>query len=351
MKVLFVLPDLGSGGAERVVSILASEFIKKGIDVSVLMLFGTNIHYEMPKQTCIKSLDLLQYSLFKRIGILRTCLINATRGVDKCSVFVMQDSCLKYVLAASFGLSIKVISSERNNPFIKGVSFFRRLKASIPYLLSDFTVFQTSEARSYYTFLSDKRCMIIPNPISVSNMHWEGGVTPEKLVSVCRLHKQKNLPMTLDVIESVKREFPNVHLNIYGVGELRDSIEELIALKGLKKNVTLCGATSNVIGVLSKSSIFISTSDFEGISNSMLEAMSIGMPIICTDCPIGGARMMLQNNAGILSPIQDSDSFSQKLLFLLKNEVFARELAQNAFKKSLDFTPEMIAKRWLSIVQ
>ena len=83
----------------------------------------------------------------------------------------------------------------------------------------------------------------------------------------------------------------------------------------------------------------------------MLEAMSIGMPIICTDCPIGGARMMLQDHAGILSPVSDSEIFSQKLIFLLKNEHLAREYGQNALKKSLDFTPENIAQQWLSIVQ
>lgn len=350
MKIIFILPDLGSGGAERVVSILCNEFVKKDVDVDVLMLFGNKIHYSMPKQVNIVKLDLLKYSFLKRIAILRNSLKNVRKGIDKCSVFVMQDSCLNYTLAASLGLSLKIISSERNNPFIKGSGFFSRLKASIPYFFSYHTVFQTPDARLYYNILSDKKCTIIPNPILVSQIHWGGNISPDKLVSVCRLHEQKNLPMTLDVIASVKRVYPKVHLSIYGVGDLKDFIEEQIVLRGLQENITLCGSTTDVIGILSKSSVFISTSDFEGISNSMLEAMSVGMPIICTDCPIGGARMMLQEQAGFLSPTKDADSFTQKLLFLLQNEKIAREYGRNALNKSLEFAPENIANKWLSIV-
>ena len=349
-KAIFILPDLGSGGAERVVSILCAEFIKKGAEVDVIMMLGGRIQYDFDKSIKCHNLNLLQYSFLKRIGVLRCLLKSLLKGNSKTAIFAFHDSCLNYTLAASVGLNVKIISSERNNPYRKGTSLWSKIKATIPYALSSCIVFQTVEARKYYGLLLEKKCRIIPNPIVCSDYLWRQNISPQSLISVCRLHEQKNIPMTLDVIRILKTKIPQIHLDIYGEGDLKKRIEKMIIEKDIKDNVSLCGTTKNVTKVLSEHSVFISTSDFEGISNSMLEAMSVGMPIICTNCPIGGAELMLSDGAGILTPVKDVTAFTDELYKILSDRQLAIKLGKTAYEKSLQFSPEKIAESWYSLI-
>lgn len=351
MKIVFAIPDMGSGGAERVISILSKQFSNLGYEVEILMLFGERIHYQLPDSVIINRLNLLQYSAIKRISALRRILKDMQLKNKRLTIFALHDSVLKYILAARVGLSaVRVISAERNNPYIKGKSIYARIKNTIPYLLSNHTVFQTPSAQSYY-FLPQRKCTVIPNPITPSEFHWKDElIKRHKLVSVCRLHEQKNIPMTLLVMDELRHRYNDVHLDIYGEGHLKDVIESQIKEMGLEQFVTLKGTTKQVTKILSESSAFISTSDFEGISNSMLEAMSVGMPIVCTDCPIGGANMMLKDDAGILSPVGDVQQFVSRIIDCFDNPESAKKIAKNALSKASEFTPEKIAEKWLQLI-
>ena len=83
-------------------------------------------------------------------------------------------------------------------------------------------------------------------------------------------------------------------------------MEKKIEKLNLQKKVFLPGYTTDIYEKVKKSKIFVSSSDYEGMSNSMLEALSLGLPTICTDCPIGGAGEIIQNGInGILVPVND----------------------------------------------
>lgn len=348
MKIIFAIPDLGSGGAERVISILCNRFSSLGYAVEVLLFFGERIHYQLPFNVKTTKLNLLKESFPHRILKLRSVLKFIRKGKEQLIIYAFHDSVLNYLLAAKIGITnLKIISAERNNPYIKGISLFSRIKASIPYFLSSHSVFQTNDAELYY-FLPKQKCTVIPNPIAESQYKWTGNISPDRLVSVCRLHSQKNIPMSLEIINSLRNQFPNIHLNIYGEGAMKNDIDHLIKQKGLEKHITLKGVTTEVTKILSESSVFISTSDFEGISNSMLEAMSVGMPIVCTDCPIGGASLMLSDGAGILSPVGDVQTFINNLTKVLTNNNLANELAKKAYLTSKKYTPDQIAEKWLA---
>lgn len=349
MKVVFFLPDLGSGGAERVVSILSNELIKSGYSVGIAMLFSNRCHYNLPHQVEIAKFNLLKISRFKRYEKLRNYFVVQKKLYNKVVAVAFQDTCLNYVLISSIGINIKVIATERNNPYIKGTRRVDKLKASVPFLLADYSVFQTEEAKMYYSLLKNSKSSVIINPIIPINNKWIGKIESSNLISVCRLHGQKNLPMTLDVLSKLKEKYKDIHIDIFGEGPLKESLEVEINNRNLQDNVTLRGVTENVVFELSKHSVFISTSDYEGISNSMLEAMSVGMPIVCTDCPIGGARMMLSSGRGMLSPVGDINLFVRNLDYVLSNPEESKIMANKAYQESLKYTPHEITKKWCDI--
>lgn len=349
MKIIFAIPDMGSGGAERVISILCSEMSRQNIDTEILMLFGNRIHYSLPPSTRVKCFGVEPMSKRKLLIDIRRHLRSVMKHGEKATVFAFQDSALKHILVSAVGLrNLKVVACERNNPFIKGKSTVARIKASLPYILASYCVFQTSMAKDYY-ILPDSKCRIIPNPVVQSRHKWRGNLSDRRLVSVCRLHEQKNIPLSLQAVKILKDPFPDIILDIYGEGELKEKIEEMIRDMGLSRHVRLKGLISDVTGILPGYSVFLSTSSFEGISNSMLEAMSVGMPVVCTDCPIGGARVMLDGNAGILVPVDNPQSIADAVARLLTDKEFAMSVAANALARTGQFSPENITSDWLSI--
>ena len=349
-KVIFSLPNMTAGGAERVVSILANNLTNSGTKVEIWLYYGSTIHYHLDERVIIRTLSLLNKTQRQRVKILHNRLVLAKKD-DANIVFIpFLSAILQLSVIANIGTGIPVIACERNNPYIKGSKWYQRIIAQVPFLMATHCVFQTPDARAYYSLLRDRKCTIIANPIPESSYKWEGTVSASKIVSVCRLHKQKNLIMSLEIIETLRNRFPNIHLDIYGEGDLKDELVCEISKRNLSDYVELKGLTYDVPLILSHSSVYISTSDFEGISNSMLEAMSVGMPIICTDCPIGGARMMLQDDAGILSPVGDVQSFASSLEKILLNPHDAKSLGHKAFLVSLKYTDAKIADIWKSLL-
>ena len=84
---------------------------------------------------------------------------------------------------------------------------------------------------------------------------------------------------------------------------------------------------------MTSSNIYVSSSDYEGISNSMLEALAIGIPTICTDCPVGGARMFIESGKnGYLVPVGDSEAMAEKILALIGNEELQQQFSEESRK-------------------
>ena len=93
--------------------------------------------------------------------------------------------------------------------------------------------------------------------------------------------------------------------------------------------------------------MFVSSSDYEGLSNSMLEAMAIGLPTICTDCPCGGARMVIKNGKnGLLVPVRDRASMKDAMKRIAESDVFSCSLSKQASKVREELSIEKIAELW-----
>ena len=97
--------------------------------------------------------------------------------------------------------------------------------------------------------------------------------------------------------------------------------------------------------------MFVSSSDYEGMSNSMLEAMAIGLPTICTDCPAGGARTIIHDHEnGLLVPVRDVQALANAMLKVIENPSLAQHLSMNGAKLRDVLNAETIAKRWMELL-
>lgn len=349
-KIVFFLPSLGSGGAERVAVLISEQLIEYGYDVEILLLKNV-VHYDVKPTVHIASVFEQEQSMGK---IERICKVFSflQKYVRKNDVILipMLDTCLRYSVLLKFITKAKVIACERNDPYSQYKTNIKRWIRRKLFDISDYAIFQTEDAKNFYHQRIKNKYVVIPNPVSLPEVKWKRNQNHD-IVTVCRLNPQKNLKMAVDAIGLLKDTIPDIHLNIYGEGSEALALCEYIKEKGLESQVSLCGTTQNTYEVLRKSNGFILTSNFEGISNSMLEALAVGMPVIVTDCPIGGAKMMIQNEkTGILIPVGDTGMLVESVKRILTDEEFAQKLGAQAAESMQAYTLEKIANQWIDVV-
>ena len=97
--------------------------------------------------------------------------------------------------------------------------------------------------------------------------------------------------------------------------------------------------------------MFVSSSDFEGMSNSMLEAMALGLPCVCTDCPAGGARAVIKDGEnGLLTPVGDSHALYLAMKKVAENPELAAKLSKNSVKIREEQSVDKIIKKWMELI-
>ncbi len=218
----------------------------------------------------------------------------------------------------------RIVFSERNNPRKVPIGWHQQALRNFAFRFADALVFQTEDARSYFPESVQKRGVIIPNPINGKLPPPIEGEREKTIVTACRLHPQKNLPMMINAFSMLADEFPEYKLVIYGQGVLEDELRAQIKALNLENRILLPGFASNILEKVAPCSMYVSSSDFEGISNSMLEALGMGLPAVVTDCPVGGARMVINSGEnGILVPVGDTKAMYEAMRSILKDTAIA----------------------------
>ena len=147
------------------------------------------------------------------------------------------------------------------------------------------------------------------------------------------------------------RDYPDYTLRIYGRGEERDNLIAVIKEKRLEKSVILEDFATDVHERIRDAAMFVCSSDFEGLSNSMLEAMAIGLPCVCTDCEGGGARMMIRDHEnGLLVPMRDEQALYSAMKEIVETPVMAQQLSREAAKVRDQLSLEKIADQWEAMI-
>ena len=148
------------------------------------------------------------------------------------------------------------------------------------------------------------------------------------------------------------KKYKDYILEIYGDGNLEQSILKYIKEKGLEEKVYLKGFSSNVHESINSTSMFVMSSDFEGMPNALLEALALGIPCISTDCPCGGPKLLIDNHKnGILVPVNNIDELSRAMCFIAENPQKAKEMGIIASKIKSKVNVETITDEWLNFIK
>ena len=145
--------------------------------------------------------------------------------------------------------------------------------------------------------------------------------------------------------------YPENKLNIYGEGTEKEKLESLISKKNADSFIDILPFSKNVHKDVLKAAMFVSTSDYEGISNSMIEAMAIGIPTICTDCPAGGSKMIItDHDNGILVKVGDRQEVVEAMKEIASDVQLSRKLSMNGAMIRERLSVSKIAQQWMEIL-
>ena len=354
MKVLFAIGTLGNGGAERVVANLSNQFANDGHEVSILTIFSGHRDYELDQKVRLFG----AYDDSASRG-LRT--VRRFRSIRKQIKAIRPDVVISfladvnlYVILSLLGLRQTLVVSERNDPSNDPAQPWMRALRNRLYARANGIVFQTEDAKAYFNGMLPQRVRtaVIPNPLAGGLPLYQPDDTNRHFIVASRLNRQKNLPMIVDAMRSLVPQYSDCTVSIFGEGPEKDRLAELIRTHHLDDHIALKGFEKNIHEHMRHACALLISSDYEGISNSMLEALGIGLPVISTDCPVGGARMFIQHGVnGYLIPCGDSAALARAMQTVITDHTVANRYETNAREIRDTLSITTIAQQWYDFLR
>lgn len=350
--IVFYIATLTRGGAERVIVNLANYFYRQGYEVYMVTLEPDEGLY--PMEEGIHKIVLRTEKTDGIIGRIRGMLgrILQVRKLLKQTqaqtlVSFIGKTNIRAVLAA-LGTKTKVFVSVRSAPEREYPGMLQRMLAKTLFCFADGCIFQSEGAKAFFPKAVQKKSRILYNPLSPEyvNAFYEGKRRQE-IVTVGRMDKVKNHRLLVDAFAYVAEKKPEMHLTIYGGGDCMEAVKKQTEELGLCDKVSLPGDSKEIAEKIKDARMFVLSSDFEGMPNAVAEAFAVGAVVVSTNCPSGGAAMLVKDGErGLLVPVGDAEKMAEAMLRILSDEELEERLRRNAYEFSKNLHPDKINAMW-----
>ena len=356
-SIAFHLNCLVKGGAERVVSNLANQFAKEGIKVYVATEWTDVDEFELDERVTRVHVGLREgdekksriTKFFLRVKYLKEFI--KEYHPDVLVAFAQRANYRALMAAGKKSSDIPVVISIRTDPVGHYDAFSDKVQIKWLFPRAAGCVFQTTGQKEFFKPYLQENSTIILNPVNPKYFGVEHPKVKEKTVMHhARLVDFKNQPMLCEAFLKVHEKHPEYKLKIYGPDSFdgtKEILEKIIADNHAEDFILLMGGSDELEKEIPKGEVYAFSSDWEGLPNSLLEAMAMGMPCVATDCPCGGPRtVMTDGKNGLLVPIKDPDAMAEGLLKLIENPELAKSLGEEAAKIEEKTNAEAVFVQW-----
>ncbi|MCR5595925.1 MAG: glycosyltransferase [Lachnospiraceae bacterium] len=349
--IAFYIGSLSKGGAERVFVNLAKYFLSEGNDVTMITQYVHEDEYELPKGADRIISDLgpeeckgRVYNFFARIAKLHKIIRNT--GADLLMTTAGKSNFM--AITCSAFLPARVVVSVVADPPLEYPTRMMRFLLQTLFGDADGIIMQTARQRDFLRKGLRREAVILPNSVSPDFIRKPFfGTRKKEIYLVGRMDDNKNQAMAISAFAKGNLKDSGFRLIICGDGPDRDKLTGLICELGLKEYVELPGVVSDVSARLYDAYAFVLTSDTEGMPNTLLEAMSLGVPCISTDCPCGGpAELIKHGENGLLVKVRDTEGLKEVLVKLALDPDYAERLGQAAYDTMVFYRPENVNLIW-----
>lgn len=229
------------------------------------------------------------------------------------------------------------------------VSFLSKLKFGLDdYIdaLYDIIVVLNPDEKPY---IKSSNTIVIPNPVEPSTLRADN--SRKQVIAAGRISPVKGFDQLIEAWTLVHQDFPDWQLHFYGQDYLgtQQKLEQLVEKQRLKEVVHFKGSVAHLTETMTDYSIYAMTSETECFPMVLLEALSVGLPIIVYDCPTGPRNIITDKADSSLIPYQNIPIFVQKLKELMNNENLRHQMGQKGIENVQRFSLEKVMKEWLKL--
>lgn len=356
--VVLAIADLGSGGAQQVLSQLANHWAAEGRRVGVITLAGTEGDFFKLNENVTRfvvggigdaanPLDALRRNL-KRIAALRAALkrFHGSTAVG----FIGPMNVL--LLIAARGLGYRVVVCERNDPARQSFGRAWDLLRRWLYRFADSVTANSRRALdTMRRYVSADKLVFLPNPVrrATAGVGTSGKREPVFL-NVGRLHRQKGQDLAIAAFVRVAESLPDWRLVIVGEGGARAELAHAIAAAGLRGRVELVGQVDDPFDWYRRASVFVFPSRYEGQPNALVEAMSGGLPVVASDDVSAHRDLVTPGIEGLLVPCEDVQALADAMRTLAEAPTRRSAMGEAAARKVEPYALDNVVAAWNAVI-
>ena len=351
-KIAFYIGSLRKGGAERVFVNLAEYFQREGYRVIMVTQYQKEEEYDLPDgvERILSEIEEEKVSPSRVVNFLRR--LNKLHAIWKEQEPDLVLSCIGknnfMAVVTAVGTKTKPVVSVVGEAGEEYPGRGMRMLADILFTRAAGIVLQTERSRTFFCSKVGAKAVILPNSLNPDFIRPRfSGEREKKIVSVGRMDANKNHEMQLCAFAALRDKYPDYELVIYGDGELRPYIEEKAKELGIAGRVSLPGVVPDVAAHIERAALFLLTSYSEGVSNALIEALALGLPVIATDVPSGGTEeLMTDGENGLVIPAGDLQALTSAVDRLLGDPAYADRLGREAARIQERLSPERVNPLW-----
>lgn len=367
VPLIFVLPSLAGGGAERVASLLLPHLARE-FDLRLVLLEDRR-RYPLPPEIPSAAFSGPLKGPASHLARAPVHLLRLWGEIRRHRVRVilsfLPQANLLNVLAGCF-TGHKAVLSERIHPgrHFEGKGFLgwtlfhacRRIYPSAAQAVAVSPGIRDVLVQTYG--MPPERVVVIPNPVDMDLLRRQAAVPPppgtpaEYILHIGRLRMaQKGQDVALRAFYRLSRRWPRLHMLFVGEGPDRGALLALRDSLDLRDRVAVLPWQENVASLMARARIFVLSSLYEGWPNVMVEAMACGCAVVATDCETGPRDILGDSHSGLLAPPGDPEALASALQRLLADEALARAFRRSGLRRAEDFEASRIAARYAALLK
>jgi len=372
--VSLLIQNIGSGGAEKVAVNIANYLAKRGKKVHLVVIehLEGHQHFLSPQVTLINLnckrrwcaiIPFTKYLLKEKpasvlafLGVADIIAIIATVLVPKKPRLLISEHSTYSMVKLK---SAELFTGEN----IIGKYLLKKLIAKYIYPLADEIIAVSKDAAEdleNYAGYQHGRVKNIYNPVIFPELFdmgkqsvphpWLKDTHASVILAVGRLSHEKNFALLIKAFAKIRTQC-KAKLMIIGEGPEREALQQLINNLGINDDVALVGFQKNPYAYMSRTAALVLSSNYEGLSNVLIEALACGSPVISTDCKSGSREILADGKYGILVPVGNIDALATAMKEVLANPEYYKNLAMNFKKEALyQYTTEYAGDAYLRLL-
>lgn len=343
MKICFIVNSLQSrSGVERVVILLANSFVQKNLEVT---LINRDTEFEQAAFSLKNTVKVI--SLYGNLLNFFSKL-NKHFSQNKYDIILIHNMGKLTPFCSFLTTTIPKISLEH-------VSFnsrpsWVRIFSRLTYIKINQVITINHNDKLLFKNIGNNKVTVIynPSPFGVVDKRSDLSLYSKKIIAVGRLNYQKNFHHLIEAWALLKNKAEDYVLEIYGDGEDKISLNQLINDYKIK-NAVILSNTADIRSVYEQSSFLVMSSRYEGLPMVLIEALSFGLPIISYNCPHGPSEIIEHKINGLLVENQCIKKLSAAIQQMIDDNSLQKKLSEGALITAKNYDINTITQQWIEL--